>query len=145
MQIGLVSCSVSKRAVPSQPKDLYMESTLFSKARRHCETFHDDWYVLSAKHGLLAPDGPEIEPYDLSLDDISTSERRRWDRRVAEQLRERELLDDRLVLHAGAKYRRPLIDALGDELTYEVPTEGLQIGKKLRWYNQRYEARGEEA
>ena len=60
-EIGLISCTKSKRDEPAPPRDLYEPSTLFQKAREYCENTYDEWYILSAKHGLLDPDGPPID------------------------------------------------------------------------------------
>jgi hypothetical protein len=62
MEIGLVSCTKSKREHAAPPQDLYDESAFFRKARQYARANHDDWYILSAKHGLLEPDGEPIEP-----------------------------------------------------------------------------------
>lgn len=115
-----------------------MESVLFEKARRYCEQYHDDWYILSAKHGLLEPDGPEIEPYDVTLSNFSAEERRKWGTEVATELRQRNLTNQRLVVHAGKDYYEPLLDALGD-VEHEIPTEGLRYGETLAWYNDQLE------
>lgn len=138
MTVGLVSCTRSKSTEPKPPKELYVESVLFQKARRYCEVFHDDWYILSAKHKLLAPDGPEIAPYNLSLSDFSVEERREWGATVAEELRDRNLVDELLVVHAGKDYYEPLLNALG-EVKHEIPTEGLRYGESLSWYNEQFE------
>nr|WP_254267805.1 DUF6884 domain-containing protein [Halorussus aquaticus] len=115
-----------------------MESVLFEKARNHCERFHDSWYVLSAKHGLLEPDGSKIEPYDLALSDLDAEERRKWGSEVVTELRQQNVTDDRLVIHAGKDYYEPLLEALG-EVEYEIPTEGLRYGESLAWYNEQIE------
>ena len=67
MDIGLVSCTKSKRDQAAPPKDLYDESALFRKARAYVEQNHDGWYILSAKHGVPAPDSDPIEPNDETL------------------------------------------------------------------------------
>lgn len=115
-----------------------MESVLFRKARRYCEEFHDNWYVLSAKHGLLEPDGPEIAPYDIALSDLTVEARREWGVEVTEELRRRSVTDERLVIHAGKDYYEPLLNALGG-VEYEIPTEGLRYGESLSWYNEQLE------
>lgn len=143
MEIGLVSCTNSKRDVTSRPKKLYMESSLFKKSRRYCEKHHDEWYILSAKHGLLEPDGPPIEPYDETLTTVSADEKRQWGRRVAKQLRSRGLVSETLVFHSGKDYYKPVLGAL-EEPEYELPTEGLAMGETLRWYNQQFQKDGEE-
>jgi hypothetical protein len=60
-EIGLVSCVSSKRDTPAPPLDLYT-SPYFEKMRCYADSHHDDWWILSAEHGLLDPDGPEIDP-----------------------------------------------------------------------------------
>lgn len=135
MEIGLVSCSASKRDIPSRPKELYMESALFRKARWYCERHHDEWYILSAKYGLLDPDGQRIEPYDETLTNASVEAKREWGKRVVNQLRERGLLSETLVFHTGKDYYEPVLEAV-EKLEHNVPTEGLRQGEKLRWYNQ---------
>jgi len=136
MEVGLVSCTKSKKDVPSKPKELYMESALFRKARRHVENQLDNWFILSAKHGLLDPEGEEIEPYDETLRDAYADEKREWSQQVFEELKERGLLDHTLVLHAGTdyyEYLTPLLEDAGVE--YRTPTQGLSQGPTMRWYN----------
>ena len=65
-EVGLVSCVKTKRPEPTVPKDLYT-SDYFRKMRQYAEQEHDDWWILSAKHGLLDPDGEPIEPYVETL------------------------------------------------------------------------------
>ncbi|MFP4051702.1 MAG: DUF6884 domain-containing protein [Thermoplasmata archaeon] len=135
--IGLISCTKSKKDHPSKPKELYMPSHLFKKARKYCEKYHDDYYILSAKHHLLDPNGLKIEPYDETLNDATVSERREWSKKVFEQLKEKNLLSKKLIIHAGKKYYEFLLPLLEDaDVEYEIPTEGLAIGQSMSWYNQ---------
>jgi hypothetical protein len=138
-EIGLVSCVKTKRDEPAPPKDLYT-STYFEKMRTYAEQNHDEWWVLSAEHGLLAPDGDPIEPYDETLSGARVAQKRQWAARVAKQLDEAGLLSDevRLVFHAGKNYYEellPLIDDTG--VSVKIPTEGLGIGDKQAWYKER--------
>lgn len=138
MEVGLISCTKSKRDDPAQPKDLYMESPLFRKARTYAERVHDDWYVLSAKHHLLDPDGLPIDPYEETLTTATVDQRREWGQIVSDQLNANGLLepDITLVIHAGRAYYEPLLALLEDEpVSIDIPTEGLQIGNTLAWYN----------
>ena len=136
--IGLVSYTKSKRESRSKPADLYVESALFRKAREYVETNHDDWYILSAKHHLLDPDGPPIEPYDGTLSGAPVSRKRNWAQTVHDQLQEEGLLVDgnQLVFHGGRDYYDELLPLL-EETTVEVetPTDGLRYGETLAWYN----------
>jgi hypothetical protein len=136
MEVGLVSCTKSKKDRSAQPKELYMESSLFRKARRHVEAHHDDWFILSAEHHLLDPEGEEIEPYDETLTDSKVAEKRDWSEQVFEELEDRGLLDHTLVLHAGKDYYEYLVPLLQDAgVDYRIPTEGLSQGQTMRWYN----------
>lgn len=67
MQVTLISCTDSK--VSDNPnkafraKDLYMASDYFEKMRAWAEARGNPWYIMSAKHGLLAPN-EIIAPYN---------------------------------------------------------------------------------
>ncbi|MFP8955045.1 DUF6884 domain-containing protein [Natrialbaceae archaeon A-arb3/5] len=138
-EIGLVSCTKSKREQASNPADLYMESAFFKKARRYAEANHDEWYILSAKHHLLCPDGSPIEPYDDTLSQASVDKKRAWAQTVYQQLQGNGLLADgnRLVFHAGRDYYNELIPLLDEaNIAVETPTDGLQYGETLAWYNE---------
>ena len=138
-EIGLVSCVKTKRDEPAHPKNLYI-SDYFNKMSAYAEQYHDDWWILSAKHGLLDPDGERIAPYDESLTGARKAEKREWAQRVAEQLDDEGLLSDdvTLVLHAGKAYYEELLPLIEDSgVTIEIPTEGLQIGKTKAWYKER--------
>jgi hypothetical protein len=98
------------------------------------------WWILSAKHGLLDPDGEPIEPYDETLCGTRKAKKREWSERVAEELDEEGLLSDEvtLVFHAGKDYYHELLPLIEDSgVTIEIPTEGLAIGKKQAWYKER--------
>jgi hypothetical protein len=136
-EIGLVSCVKTKRDEPAVPKDLYT-SAYFRKMRTYVEIHHDGWWILSAKHHLLDPDGPPIEPYEETLTTATVEQRREWAHMVYEQLTANGLLkpDTTLVIHAGNAYYEPLLPLWeNDPVSIEIPTEGLQIGETLAWYN----------
>lgn len=139
MEVGLVSCTKSKRSESAKPADLYMKSALFEKARAYVEAHHEDWYILSAKYHLLDPNGPPIEPYDETLSGAPIDRRRKWAQTVYDQLDETGLLarDITLVLHAGKDYYDQLLPLLEDtSVNVEIPTEGLRFGETLAWYNE---------
>lgn len=137
MEVGLVSCTKSKQDHPEPPQDLYTESAFFRKARAYCEANHDRWYILSAKHHLLSPDGPPIEPYDETLSGAPVAEQREWAEETAEQLEKEGVFssDTTLVIHAGHDYYDELLPHVPDSVKVEIPTEGLTQGETLAWYN----------
>ncbi|MDZ5810357.1 hypothetical protein U4E84_03185 [Halorubrum sp. AD140] len=138
-EVGLLSCTKSKREQAAEPADLYMPSTFFQKAREYVEANHDRWYILSAKHHLLDPAGPPIEPYDGTLSGTRVARKREWAKTVYGQLEAEGLLGDgnRLVFHAGRDYYSELIPLLEDKpVDVEIPTDGLKFGETLAWYNE---------
>ena len=138
-EVGLVSCVKTKRDEPATPKDLYT-SDYFEKMQAYAEQHHDDWWILSAKHGLLDPDGEPIEPYDETLSGARVVKKREWAEEVAEELDEQGLLSEgiTLVIHAGKDYYEELLPLIEDrEVSVEIPTEGLGIGGKKSWYKER--------
>jgi hypothetical protein len=139
-EVGLVSYTKSKTDHPAPPKDLYAPSALVRKARKYCKDTHDEWYILSAKHGLLEPDGPPIDPYDETLTNAIVPTRRAWAEDVVEDLCDKELLNEdvHLAIHAGKAYYGELLPRLDEEpVTISIPTEGLMFGETLSWYNDR--------
>jgi len=139
--VFLVSC-VSRKGTGRQPaKDLYT-SDWFRKARKYVERQGERWYILSAEHGLLFPDA-DITPYDNTLNRASVYERRAWARRVMKGLKEVLAPGDRAVFIAGARYREFLVpELLRMGVNVEIPMEGLQIGKQLRWLKRQVAAHG---
>ncbi len=138
-EIGLVSCVKTKQDSPAKPRDLYT-SDYFQKMRSYAEENHDEWWILSAKHGLLDPDGPLVEPYDETLTGASVAKKRDWAEEVYLELEEAGLLtsDVQLVIHAGQDYYGELLPKIRDleGVCVEIPTEGLSIGQTLSWYKE---------
>lgn len=135
--IVLIGCAKTKRPVAAEARDLYT-SDYFLKMRRYAETSGVPWYILSAKHGLVAPND-WVEPYDLYLPDTSRDYRRTWAQKVGEQLEHAAgSLSGKLVeVHAGSAYVDaigPVLRALGADLQDRL--EGLSIGRRLSWYLQ---------
>jgi alpha-amylase/alpha-mannosidase (GH57 family) len=136
-EIGLVSCVKTKQDEPAAPRDLYT-SEYFRKMRTYAETHHDEWWILSAKHHLLDPDGPPIEPYEKTLTTATVEQRHEWAQIVYDQLTANDRLksDTTLVIHAGKTYYEPLVPLFeNNPVSIEIPTDGLQIGETLAWYN----------
>lgn len=113
--IYLVQCVKSKLEVPAPAKDFYMLSDLFRKSRafveyRVAENPAAEWFILSTKYGLTAPD-QELEWYNLTFrrhhaEDIvmTAQQRREWTARVIQQMEERQLQADRAVFLASEHY-----------------------------------------
>jgi len=117
---------------------MYQASDLFKKAYSYASKNYSFVAILSAKHGLLFPDD-QIEPYDLTLNDMSSHQRKARAEQVFNQMKRRLSLRDfgRIFFHAGKKYREYLIPKLEDMgIKCEVPLEHLGIGKQKAWYKE---------
>jgi len=131
----LVSCVSRKREQACPARELYV-SDLFRKARRFAEASGCPWFILSAEHGLVAPD-QVIAPYERTLNTMRAADRRAWGERVAVQLAAAIPELSRVVFLAGKRYR----EFLGQQLASRgveilVPMEGLRIGEQLSWLEQ---------
>lgn len=136
--LGLISCTKSKQNYPCKASVMYQPSDLFRKAYSYATKNYDFVAILSAKYGLLLPDD-EIEPYNLTLNDMGSQRRKKWAERVFNQMKKRLKLRDlrKVFFHAGKKYREHLalkLRAAG--IQCETPLEGLGIGKQKRWYKE---------
>ncbi|MFL1596232.1 hypothetical protein NQ854_25405 [Rhodococcus ruber] len=131
----LVTCVKSKLKVPAAAKDLYV-SPLFTRQRAYAESRGLPWFILSAEHGLVAPE-EWLAPYERYLPDTPAAYRAAWGRWVAERL---DLLAGPLPgtvveIHAGAPY----VQAIAPHLTAKgaavvTPLDGLSMGQRLGWY-----------
>ncbi|MEX3630275.1 MAG: hypothetical protein VB138_13295 [Burkholderia sp.] len=130
----LVSCVSKKAREPMAARDLY-QSQWFVKARRYVENQGGDWLILSALHGVVAPD-QIIAPYDKTLSRMPIAERRSWSAGMLTTLQSGCLQGRRCVVLAGHAYREFLIDPLRRDVTVEIPMEGMAIGRQLQWLSQ---------
>ena len=134
-RIALVACVSKQNARPMPARDLYI-SDWFRKASAYAERTADQWYILSAKYGLVDPD-TVIEPYDETVKTMPVAARQAWARQVLVQLSPSLKRGDHLVILAGEAYREHLLDlirAIGYQV--EIPMQGLPIGEQLRWLNE---------
>src|SRR5699024_4905121 len=127
----------SRSSEPALAKDLFT-SDYFHKMRAHAEATGLDWYVVTAEHGLVAPD-QWLEPYSRCLADQDVSSRRALGLRVAAQLEQRwgPLPGTVVEIHAGRTYVEALRPALlqsGAEVL--DPLRGLSLGRRLAWYRE---------
>jgi len=139
-KVALVACVGKKRPRPMAAQDLY-DSDWFRKASKYAKQVADGWYILSAKHGLIAPE-TVIEPYDETLKTMAAAGRRAWAGRVAHELQSVLQAGDEVVMLAGKDYREHLMGPIGAMgCGVQAPMEGLRIGEQLRWLNQRLSGR----
>lgn len=130
--ICLVSCASKKQDGSHPAKDLYV-SDLFSKSVQYAERNADEWWILSAKFGLLNPD-KIIGKYDITLNTMPISARKEWAEKVFQDLMDVINPGDSVIILAGQRYVEfllPKLKAYG--VTIDRPLEGLRIGEQLRW------------
>lgn len=131
-RICLVACASSKLPHSAPAGQIYT-SALFEKSRSWANKFCDDWYVLSAKHGLLDPK-QVIEPYNLTLNGAGVEVIKQWSASVLSSLLQKTTPSDCLIFLAGNNYRKFLQPSLKYRgYSIEIPLEGLRIGEQLQW------------
>jgi hypothetical protein len=130
-KIVLLSCVSKKRQHKTKAGDLYDVSLWFKLALRYARNQNPDAiFILSAKYGLLDLD-TEIEPYNITLNRMTSAQRKEWANGVAAQLKEKaDVKNDHFIFLAGQKYRENLVGHIG---YYRIPMVGLGIGKQLQF------------
>lgn len=90
----------------------------------------DKIFILSAKYGLVDLE-QELEPYEQTLNMMSSHEIKNWAEKVKEQMRGKINFEkDEIVFLAGEKYRKYLLPLFNKT---DVPLQGLSIGKQLQY------------
>ncbi|EIT85517.1 hypothetical protein A374_09778 [Fictibacillus macauensis ZFHKF-1] len=135
-KIGLLATARKKLGHSAAAIDLYI-SPLFVKSVHYAKQTYDAFYFYSAKEGLVTVD-EQIEPYNVSIKNFSSREKRQWAHEVVQQLLTHEQPSGcHIYLHGGMVYRehlQPALQAAG--YTFEVPLEGYSIGNQLKWYDE---------
>jgi hypothetical protein len=132
-KVAFIACSATKLDSPALAREMY-QGSLFKKSKEFIQSSVDDWFILSAKYGLLSPD-QQIEPYEQTLNNMSKSEREAWGKAVLKQLEGRLKKGDQLYFLCGERYYEEISSALSD-MGYEIkfPLRGLGgIGYQLQW------------
>jgi len=132
--IALISCVSQKCGHRASARNMYT-SVLFKKTLKYTETIlrPDKIYVLSAKYYLWPLDGEEKDDYNETLIGKNKQDKDDWAEKVLRQLNEEnEITNDRFYILAGKNYYENLLSALKN---YEIPMEGLTIGKRYQWLN----------
>ena len=133
-KIVLISCVSKKLNHKSKAQDLYV-GPLFQKNIRYAKSLNPDKiFILSAKYGLLNLTD-EVEPYDKTLNKMTSNEIKEWANLVLKQLQKvSDINKDEFVFLAGNNYRKFLLPHIKN---YKIPMLGLGIGKQLKWLTKR--------
>jgi hypothetical protein len=147
----IVGCGSAKRdnrgrRVPA--RDLYT-STYFEKKRDYAESVGDEWMILSAKHGLIAPES-KFSTYDTSIDDLGGDELDALAHQVGMTLIDWAAYGgdvERVAVLAGKRYLQPLRmrDAfsagVSARVVYPLQQNDLGgIGEQMAWLGERADA-----
>lgn len=130
-RIALVSCVSKKTEEANKASELY-QSVWFKKCKKFVEKEYSNWYILSAKYGLIH-NSEVIEPYNKTLSQMTITERKLWGNNVVNKLMmlhpENNILVD---IYAGNLYRKYIIQKMTDNgINYTIPLIGLGIGEQL--------------
>jgi len=128
--VVLLTCSKEKHPLPVRAKYLY-HGDYFITSYKYAQSLDpDEIYILSAKYHLIFPN-QVIHPYDLSLNQMSASERREWAQKVLYKLKRVCDIDHaHFTFLGGYKYREHLIPYLPN---HSAPLQGMGIGKQLQF------------
>lgn len=135
----LLGCGKKKAARSCRAADLYTGS--LTRARiQWAERTGRPWLILSAQHGLLAPE-TWLAPYDAHLTTLRADKLAIWRANTTAQIAALLAPDQQpetltLELHAGLEYRNALAPLLR-ELRFNVtePTAGLGIISQMNHYH----------
>jgi hypothetical protein len=132
-KIVLIGCGDSKLRDKAPARDLY-DSNYFDLKKQYAELHADLWYILSAEHGVVAPN-EVIDSYDTHLSDVDQKE---WEDRVMDELP--NFGGSHVEVLAGEDYisvLEVLLDLWAEEVQY--PTRGMKIGQRMQWLKEQTE------
>lgn len=133
LRVAVISCSKRKQKGIHRAEHLY-SSPLFRASIAYAMAHFERVYILSAKYGLLSPDD-RVESYNVHINSLSKSRRRRWAEMTAAMMLNRIPKGSHVSFFCGKAYRENLIPFVVNRFKVEIPLKGLAIGKQLRWFN----------
>ena len=130
MMIAVVSCSKRKQSYPCTAVEMYGCSVLFKKAISYCHSKkYDCIYILSCKYNLLRLDD-QIEPYDLTINDLTKKQKQDWAAKTTEMLGKAVTEQDTVDFFCGKHYLNGVIQNIKNARDV---LRGLGIGERLRF------------
>lgn len=139
LAVCLIACSAVKARHPMRAEDLY-QGDLFRKSLAWARLTgrFQEILVLSAKHGVVQLE-QVVEPYNMTLNDVGTEDRRLWAQVVARDLMNRFSASDvpiEFVALAGRSYMEELsleLQVVMPSAELSRPLTGLGIGEQKAW------------
>lgn len=130
-KIMLISCGKNKLKTKAKAIDLYVGTT-FKMKKNHAIKYADDFFILSAKHGLLKKEDV-IEPYECSLLKQSKKYVLDYSNKVIEQIKKNIPEGSIIEFHTPDIYWKYIYENLKN---YEClfPVKGLSQGFHRKYY-----------
>ncbi len=124
---GIIACSKSKNGENNKDRQFRAEnlydSWLFngrvSAVKNHC----DEWCIMSAKHGHLAP-SDKVSWYDLAIDSLPYEDRLDRANDVVDNIPPET---EEVMVLMGRTYFEPLEEVLPESIDIWDPLEGVQL------------------
>ena len=139
--VVFLSCTKSKLEQKAPAQELYSPSPTFKKTLDYGNQLQPDkMFILSAKHHLV-PLEKELEPYDLTLKEMKKDEKDAWGDEVMKQMEDKgiDVENDTLIFLVGAEYMKPITKLLPESAKVEIPMQGLRMGERMKWLNDKIE------
>jgi hypothetical protein len=136
--IALVAAPRQQRGAICRARDQFDRSPVFRRTRDYCERTRTEWYILTAAHGLLAPQ-QVIGPIPRALQTLTAEERAEWAARVAKALMARAARSAEpptFMLYASRRFADAMRRAAPD-LSYALPLAGMPVRQRSRWLDER--------
>lgn len=132
--IYLIACSNTKLKAPARACDLY-QGQAFKFSRQLAEKRGFDYFILSARYGLLDP-LQVIAPYNDYLGKMTKDQRTAWADKVTQQIRAKGLHAQAVTFLAGSLYAEPLAPIFTHAMR---PLAGKGIGQQLSYLKHQLE------
>lgn len=152
----IAGCGKAKADTSSGPvpaRQLYvggLAAPRIAHVASRAEALGVPWRILSARHGLMAPDAL-VASYNVTFASMRATERRAFAKRLARELAWMRWTHQanfaRVELHAGALYGEVLalaLDLAGIRAAIERPLAGKGLGEQRAFYLTRAELRDVE-
>jgi len=140
----LLGCGKNKKGVRSSAAQLYT-SPRFQMGVRLAGRLQVPLFVISAKHGLVLPD-EAIDPYDLTIDQLSDTAKSVWAAQVVKTLMSKNRRVTQVLILADDDYAEPLSRLFAEKNVDALrPLQGLAQSAHLPFLKEchRYLDRGD--
>lgn len=135
--VYLIACTKSKQNYQCTVEEMYMTSALYRLSYEYCINIVSDKYsqiyILSAKHHLL-PLSKVINPYNETLIDMKSNEKKEWGQIVYKQMKETfDMNNTHFIFLTGKEYMKPIIPYLENyQYSNPIPVR-YGIGNRMKW------------